>query len=124
MKKSILLTLASAGAIILSGCSLYGAPSKNSPASTPTQAPATSQTQSNAITIKNFAFSPTTLVVKKGAAVTWTNNDSAPHQIKSATFNSDILNKGGKFSFTFSEMGSFDYMCSIHPSMTGKIIVE
>lgn len=124
MKKIAFTTLATIGIIILSGCSSYGTPSNNSPASTPTQAPSTSQTQSNAINIKNFAFSPATLTIKKGTAVTWTNNDSAPHQIKSATFNSSQLSNGQNFSFTFNEVGSFDYSCAIHPSMTGKIVVE
>jgi plastocyanin len=125
MKKKIaLLTLTLAGIIILSGCSSYGTPAKTSLANTPAQTSATAQTQSNAINIQNFAFSPATLTVKKGAVVTWTNNDSVPHQIKSATFNSSSLSKGQTFSFTFNDAGSFDYSCAIHPSMSGKIIVE
>lgn len=80
--------------------------------------------EANTITIKNFAFSPDTLTVKQGAKVTWVNQDSAPHKIKSDTFNSSNLNQGDQFEFTFNNKGSFDYSCSIHPSMTGKIVVE
>jgi plastocyanin len=88
-----------------------------------TQIPQTG-VETNIISIKNFAFSPSVLTVKQGTKVTWTNQDSAPHQIKSETFNSDSLGQGESFNFTFSNKGSFNYICSIHPSMTGKIVVE
>jgi plastocyanin len=92
------------------------------------QQSATSQPQTAAqadtITIQNFTFNPGTLTVKQGTKVTWTNQDSAPHKIKSATFNSGELKQGDTFDFTFNDKGSFDYSCSIHPSMTGKIVVE
>lgn len=128
MKKTLILLPIIAATVFLSGCSLYGTPSQ--PTSTP-NAPANvnSQTQtapaaSNAINIQNFAFNPSILTVKKGTTVTWTNNDGATHQIKSATFNSSPLSKGQTFSFTFNDVGTFDYSCAIHPSMLGKVIVE
>lgn len=80
--------------------------------------------ETKTISIQNFAFSPASLTVKKGTKVVWTNNDSAPHQIKSATFNSDSLSKGQTYSFTFDVVGAFPYICAIHPSMQGTIIVE
>lgn len=127
MKKIIGSAAVLSALFLLSGCSLYGSNQSNS-----TAAPSGSSSQNqqspasavNAVIIQNFAFSPATLTVKKGATITWTNNDSAPHQIKSATFNSDQLNKGQTFSFTFNTAGTFDYSCAIHPSMLGKIIVE
>ena len=79
---------------------------------------------SNAVTIEDFAFTPQTLTVKIGTTVTWTNNDTAPHQIKSAIFNSSRLNKGQSFTFTFNEVGAYDYVCAIHLNMKGKIIVN
>ena len=123
MKKIMFFPLLIMGVFILSGCSSYGGTSTNSSAAMPvaTQGIAIA---SNAIAIQNFAFSPTTLTVKKGTAVIWTNNDSAAHQIKSAAFNSNLLSKGQSFSFTFNDIGTFDYSCAIHSSMTGKIIVE
>lgn len=75
------------------------------------------------VTIENFAFNPGTLTVKEGATVVWTNQDSAPHKIKSDTFNSAVMNRGESFQFTFSKAGEYNYFCSIHPSMKGKIIV-
>ena len=127
MKKIILPVLAMAGAVIISGCSLYGnAPSASNDSSIPVPTPTTQNPAvvGNAINIQNFAFSPATLTIKKGEAVTWTNNDSAPHQIKSATVNSELMSKGQTFSFTFNDTGTFDYICAPHPSMKGKIIVE
>ena len=113
--------------IFLGGCSLYG-----NQTTAPTPAPVTSaqpgvgvsNNQANAVSIKNFAFNPAALTVKSGDTVTWTNDDSAPHQIKSTAFNSDMLSTGQSFSFTFNQTGSYDYICSVHPSMAGKIIVE
>ena len=77
----------------------------------------------SAVTIENFSFNPATLTIKKGATVIWTNQDNVPHKIKSDTFNSSVLNKGDNFQFTFLTVGEYNYSCSIHPSMQGKIIV-
>ena len=78
----------------------------------------------NTITIKDFAFNPDILTVKQGSKITWINEDSATHTIKSDAFNSQNITQGNKFEFTFSTKGSFDYSCGIHPSMKGKVIVE
>jgi len=78
----------------------------------------------NSVTIQNFAFNPQTLTVAVGTTVTWTNQDSATHKINSNTFNSSDLSKGATFSYTFQTPGTYDYSCSIHPYMTGKIIVQ
>lgn len=126
MKRIIGLTVVLIAILITGGCSLYGNNQTTAPRVTP--APTATQpavTQDvNAINIENFSFNPSAITIKKGAAITWTNNDSAPHKIKSDTFNSEILNKGQSFSFTFNDAGTFNYSCSIHPSMTGEIIVE
>jgi len=99
-------------------------PTQNQPATQQTaQEPQTTVT-ANTVTLQNFSFTPATLTVKEGATVTWVNEDSVTHKIRSDTFNSSDLNKGDTFDFTFTTKGSFDYSCSIHPSMTGKIIVE
>ena len=85
----------------------------------------TSKTVSpNNVSIENFSFNPQALTVKVGAEVTWINNDSTIHDIKSSTFNSAGLNAGDTFKFTFSSVGTYDYNCGIHPVMTGKIIVQ
>jgi plastocyanin len=78
------------------------------------------------VDIKDFAFNPSGLTIKKGDTITWTNNDSAAHRIKAGNgeFESGTLQNGGSFSFTFNNTGSFDYICTIHTSMTGNINVE
>ena len=84
----------------------------------------TPTTQSNSVIIQNFAFSPSTLTIKTGTTVTWTNEDSAPHSIKSTDFNSDTLQPGDTFPFTFDKPGMYTYQCGIHPSMKATIVVE
>ena len=76
------------------------------------------------VEISNFQFSPSTTTIAKGGSVTWTNMDSASHTIAGSGFSSASLGKGESFSQTFNEAGTFDYHCSIHPSMTGKIVVQ
>jgi plastocyanin len=76
------------------------------------------------ISIANFAFNPKQSTVKIGTTVTWTNDDPAPHQIAGSIFNSQTLNTGDSYSFTFTQAGTYDYHCAIHPSMTGQIIVQ
>jgi plastocyanin len=95
----------------------------NSQATT-TVSQSTTTVSSDQVSIENSAFNPDSLTVKAGATVTWTNNDSITHSIKSDSFNSPQLAKGDTFSFTFNNKGTFDYTCGIHPSMKGKIIVE
>jgi plastocyanin len=80
-----------------------------------------------AVTIENFAFSPASVTVSVGTTVTWTNKDSATHTVTSLqgnVLNSGNIATGGTFSFTFNQTGTFDYHCAIHPSMTGKVIVQ
>jgi plastocyanin len=77
------------------------------------------------ISIKNFAFNPATLTIKRGAIVTWTNDDSATHTVViTGVTNSGNIKSGQSFNYTFNNVGTFDYHCSIHPLMTGKVIVE
>lgn len=78
----------------------------------------------NTITIKNMAFNPDVVIIKPGAKVVWLNQDTVPHTIKSTVVNSEDINQGDKFEFTFTTKGTFDYLCGIHPAMTGKVIVE
>ena len=80
------------------------------------------------IKIDNFSFGPASLTVAVGTAVTWTNRDDIPHTVVSTddpkTFKSKVLDTDEKFSFTFSKAGTYPYFCSIHPKMTGKVIVQ
>lgn len=70
-------------------------------------------------------FAPKTLSVKVGTVVTWTNGDAMPHTVTSTGNGpaSGTLSKGQSYSYTFAKVGTFAYHCSIHPSMTAKVIV-
>lgn len=79
----------------------------------------------NHVTIAGFAFSPSTVTVGKGTTVTWTNNDQAPHTVTgSGGLNSPTLGRGATYSFTFKSTGTFSYICTIHPSMHGTVVVK
>jgi plastocyanin len=80
------------------------------------------------VKIDNFSFGPATLTVPVGTTVTWINRDDIPHTVVSTddskAFKSKVLDTDEKFSFTFSKAGTYPYFCSIHPKMTGKVIVQ
>lgn len=123
MGKKILLLMILAGAVALSGCSL--GQQKTQPVSQqPGAMQQPAEAQKNEVKIKNFAFDPQELTVSVGTTVTWKNEDTALHTIKSGTFNSQTLKTGDTFSFTFNTAGSYAYTCGIHPSMKGTIIVK
>ena len=79
-----------------------------------------------AVQIANFTFKNPVVTVKVGTAVTWTNADDIPHTVvsKDGLFKSKVLDSGDRFSFTFAKPGQFGYFCSIHPHMTGTVIVK
>jgi plastocyanin len=78
------------------------------------------------IEIVDFAFSPSTLTIVAGESVTWTNADQAIHTATSGSgaFDSGDLDPGESFTFTFTTPGTYDYLCTPHPSMTGSIVVR
>ena len=78
------------------------------------------------IKIDNFSFGPGELTVPVGATVTWTNHDDVPHLVASEEniFKSKVLDTDDRFSYTFTRPGTYLYFCSVHPKMTGKIVVR
>src|SRR4029453_4740989 len=78
------------------------------------------------VKIDNFTFGPGQLTVMVGTTITWTNRDDIPHTVVSTdkVFKSKVLDTDEKFSFTFSTPGTFTYFCSIHPKMTGTVVVQ
>ena len=81
----------------------------------------------NHVGIDNFSFAPNPLVVNRGTPVTWINKDDVPHVIVSVpqTFpGSKVLDTDQKYSYKFEKPGTYDYYCSIHPTMTGRIVVK
>ena len=75
--------------------------------------------------IRVFQFQPGALAVRPGTRVTWTNEDGVPHRVKANddSFESEDLAQGDTFEHTFDAAGTFDYICAIHPDMTGTITV-
>ena len=85
-----------------------------------------SATPSAEVKIDNFSFGPATITVAAGTMVTWTNRDDIPHTVVSddKVFKSKVLDTDEKFSYTFSKPGTYPYFCSVHPKMTGKVVVQ
>jgi plastocyanin len=86
------------------------------------------KTETAEVKIDNFSFGPATVTVPVGTTITWVNRDDIPHTVVSSddpkTFKSKVLDTDEKFSFTFGKAGTYPYFCSIHPKMTGKVIVQ
>jgi plastocyanin len=80
-----------------------------------------------AVTISNFKFTPPTITIAAGSAVNWTNNGPSAHTTTSLAsppvWDSGTLAKGKSYSHTFATPGTYKYHCSIHPSMTGTVVV-
>jgi plastocyanin len=118
----------------------FGAPARTTmkPAAAQANSQATSQATGQAATqaapagkvfevkVDNFSFSPQTITISPGTTVIWTNRDDIPHTVVSddKVFKSKVLDTDEKFSFTFDKAGNFPYFCSVHPKMTGKVIVQ
>ena len=91
--------------------------------------PGLARSQPSGVTVKiaNFAFAAQTVTVAPGATVTWVNDDEEPHTIVAEdgkSFRSKTLDTGDTFSFTFMSAGTYGYFCSVHPHMTGKVVVK
>jgi plastocyanin len=78
------------------------------------------------IKIDNFVFSPNTVTVPAGSTLHWTNHDDIPHNVVSddKSFKSKVMDTDESFSYMFTKPGTYTYFCSIHPKMTGKIVVQ
>lgn len=79
--------------------------------------------ENHQIPIAKYAYMPATMTVRVGDVVTWTNQDEAQHDVAGGTFRSPMLAKGQSWSFTFTQPGTFDYICSVHPDMRAQIVV-
>ena len=108
-----LLSTAMVAVLLLSAASSYS--------STKIPQPTTAE-----VKVDNFSFGPATLTVAVGTTVTWTNRDDIPHTVVSTekVFKSKVLDTDEKFSFTFDKAGTYPYFCSIHPKMTGSVVVQ
>jgi plastocyanin len=79
-----------------------------------------------AVKIDNFVFGPQAITVPVGTTVTWTNSDDIPHTAVSTDgiFKSKVMDTDEKFSYTFTKAGTYSYYCSVHPKMTGQVVVK
>lgn len=91
-------------------------------------APVTSKnSMKTAVVIQNFAFSPASVTIKTGTTVTWTNDDNVGHTVTSdsgSLMNSPVMVHGQSYSVTFTNHGTFNYHCSVHPMMHGTVVVS
>ena len=134
MKKyliAVLIIIAAMTCILVAGCATNtNVTTSPNPTVASTVATQSSPSLSNAtytIAIKNFTFQPSSLTIKRGTTVTWLNEDSVAHTVTSddGKFpSSGNLNKAETYQFQFNSLGSYDYHCSPHPFMKGKINVE
>src|SRR5215467_1181296 len=79
------------------------------------------------IEIKDFAFNPQTITVKSGEKITWINRDEEPHTIVSVEKQfkkSPALDTDQEFTIIAGAPGTYTYFCSVHPKMTGTIVVQ
>lgn len=125
MKRSVILAILVAvliaGLVVLPGCS--SATSDSTPSSGNSGGGST--TGGATVTLANFAFDPTSVEIKAGESVTWTNEDSAVHTVTGdGGIDSGDLAKGKSYSKTFDTAGTYNYKCTIHPTMTGTVVVK
>ena len=116
-----MLRLAMAAALLavtLAACS-------GSETATTTQTPTVTSSDDYQVVIESFAFTPAELTVPVGSTVTWVNRHPANHNVVAddGTFASPLFGQGQTYSYTFTGPGEYPYLCSIHPSMRGTIIV-
>jgi len=110
----IVLGLSLLSSVIIYSCSKSSNNTNNSPAAT------------NKVTIANMAFAPASITVSVGTTVTWNNNDNMTHTVTEdeGSFDSGDISAGSSLSKTFSTAGTFTYHCTIHPEMTGSVVVK
>ncbi len=120
MRSSVSVAVLIAAGILIGGARRAG--------STDLAAAAQQKPEPAEVKIDNFSFGPSNLAVAVGTTVTWTNHDDIPHTVVSSddpkAFKSKVLDSDEKFSFKFEKAGTYPYFCSIHPKMTGKVIVQ
>ncbi len=115
----LLAALAGTTAIILLAAMNGASADTSSPMAGATSAPVL-------VVINDFAFKPQSLTIKPGTTVQWRNDDGISHTATDSggAFDSHNLDKGMTYSFTFTKAGTYSYVCSYHPNMTGTIVVS
>ena len=117
-RRSIALRAAAIGALLAFGAAADPAPKPQ----------ATENAHADQIVIDNFAFEPSALTVSAGTVLTWLNQDDAPHTVigtdPGSPIKSQPLDTGEPYSIALTKPGTYRYFCSLHPHMTGTVIVD
>lgn len=87
-------------------------------------APIAPVAKTHTVEISDFNYNPTPLTINSGDTVIWTNRDSAKHTVTGGVLDSPLFGAGESFTFTFTEKGTYDYICTPHPYMKGSVIVN
>ena len=129
-----LLLLALLAALALAGCGGDDDETTTTPSDTTTEeaTPAAEETEGGGgdvvtVTMKNIQFDPQEITVKVGQTVQWVNEDDVQHDADAtsgADFDTDLISKGGTIEWKAEAAGTVEYVCSVHPNMTGTITVE
>ena len=116
--KTTLAFKAMAGALALAAIVLAAGPA----ARAGSKEPASKYT----VKIDNYSFTPQTITVPAGTTVTWTNGDDVPHTVAAddLAFHSKAMDTDEQYSHTFDAPGTYKYFCTVHPKMTGTVVVE
>jgi len=122
MKARVKLLVASFGVVLAGALCLHAAAARRT-----NETPANSLAMVQEVKNGNFTYAPASVTVAQGTTVRWVNRDDIPHTVVSddkTTFKSKPLDTDQNFSYTFTKPGTYSYFCSIHPKMTGKIVVQ
>jgi plastocyanin len=126
MRRTILLLVLFAPAAALVGCTPK--PDGASEMKAATGAAEESSGPVQEISIDNFTFAPATVTIAPGTRVVWVNHDDVPHTATSTSkpkrFDTGTLDTDQKHAHVFTEPGTYNYFCAVHPKMTGQIIVK
>lgn len=112
------------GVALIAGCSSATQSGTKAKPKTTTSGKSSTTTEQNIVSISNFSFDPPEITVKAGTEVTFKNDDSVAHTVTSDSYDSGPIQPGEAFKHAFDKTGTFEYHCSIHPTMTGKVVVE
>ncbi len=123
MRKQLIILPVLFSVFLAIGCAGNNTQQPATPAETPAAPQAAGEGKIVDVSISNFAFNPASVTVSTGDTVRWTNQDSATHTVKGSSFESGSLAQGDTYEFKFTKAGTYDYTCSIHPSMKGTVTV-
>lgn len=124
MRKELIILIVLFSVFLAMGCASNTGNDTQKPGTPPETPAVPASGKTVEITIQSFAFNSDSVTISLGDAVRWTNMDSAAHTVIGNDFSSGNLNKGESYEHIFAKAGTYDYHCSIHPSMKGAIIVK